>query len=185
MTKEFENELHDLAPFLADVKRQATDDPFKVPQLYFDTLADAVELRKLSPVLASLKAQSLDNQWLIIGLEWSDTAVIWSINRRPFRYLSLQKVPPCLVEWVFKDAANDIFMDKPKSKQQPPTSPEERTRCRYLPFRKPLPFTFRIGTAYGCIADDCGKGRNQLKYANLPQYVQFLRFSKHKWRFGG
>ena len=62
MTKEFDNELHDLSPFLADLKRQTKEDPFKVPQLYFDTLADAVELRELSPVLADLRAQSLDNQ---------------------------------------------------------------------------------------------------------------------------
>lgn len=62
MTKEFENELHDLSPFLADLKRQDKEDPFKVPIVYFDTLADAVELRALSPVLATLKQQSVDNQ---------------------------------------------------------------------------------------------------------------------------
>lgn len=63
MTKEFENELHDLSPFLADLKRQQKDDPFKVPQLYFDSLAEAVELRELSPVLAAMKRQqSVDNQ---------------------------------------------------------------------------------------------------------------------------
>ncbi len=62
MTKEFENELHDLSPFLADLKRQDKDDPFKVPKLYFEHLADAVELRELSPILADLKAQSVENQ---------------------------------------------------------------------------------------------------------------------------
>ncbi len=62
MTKEFENELHDLSPFLADLKRQDKADPFKVPIVYFDTLVDAVELHALSPVLAALKQQSVDNQ---------------------------------------------------------------------------------------------------------------------------
>ena len=62
MTKEFENELHELSPFLADLKWQATDDPFEVPNLYFDNLADAVELRELSPILANLKQQSADYQ---------------------------------------------------------------------------------------------------------------------------
>ncbi len=63
MKEEFENELRELSPFLADLKkRQAESDPFKVPKLYFDTLADAVELRELSPFLADLKQQQVDNQ---------------------------------------------------------------------------------------------------------------------------
>ena len=62
MTKEFENELHALSPFLADLKRQEEDNPFKVPKLYFDNLTDAVELRALSSILADLTQKNLDNQ---------------------------------------------------------------------------------------------------------------------------
>jgi hypothetical protein len=62
MTKEFENELHELSPLLADLKRRAESDPFKVPKLYFENLADAVELHDLSPILADLKQQRVANQ---------------------------------------------------------------------------------------------------------------------------
>ena len=59
MKEEFENELRELSPFLADLKKRQADDPFKTPTLYFDNLADAVELREASPVLADLKKQQV------------------------------------------------------------------------------------------------------------------------------
>jgi Glycosyl hydrolases family 16 len=102
------------------------------------------------------KKQSLDNQWITIGLEWSDTAIIWYANGQKMRHLSLNKIPPCMFEWVVRDAFGAVFMSRPK------------TLCQYKPYLPPEPFTFRIGTAYGCIAPDCGKGSNQLKYAKLP-----------------
>ncbi len=59
MKEEFENELRQLSPFLADLKKRQADDPFKTPTLYFDNLADAVELREASAVLADLKKQQV------------------------------------------------------------------------------------------------------------------------------
>ncbi len=55
MNKNFDNELNDelkdFAPFLADLKKQRKDDPFKTPKFYFDTLADKV-MEKAQPSLA-------------------------------------------------------------------------------------------------------------------------------------
>ena len=59
MKEEFENELRELSPFLADLKKRQAGDPFKTPILYFDNLADVVELREVSPVLADLKKQQV------------------------------------------------------------------------------------------------------------------------------
>ena len=42
MKEELENELQGLSPFLADLKKQQGDDPFKTPKFYFDNLADKV-----------------------------------------------------------------------------------------------------------------------------------------------
>ncbi len=42
MKREFEKELEELSPFLADLKKQRKDEPFKTPRLYFDNLADSV-----------------------------------------------------------------------------------------------------------------------------------------------
>lgn len=42
MKREFEKELEELSPFLADLKKQQKDEPFKTPRLYFDNLADSV-----------------------------------------------------------------------------------------------------------------------------------------------
>ena len=42
MKEEFEKELQELSPFLADLKKQQKQEPFKTPRLYFDTLADKV-----------------------------------------------------------------------------------------------------------------------------------------------
>lgn len=42
MKKEFEEEINELSPFLADLKKQQRQEPFKIPRLYFDTLADKV-----------------------------------------------------------------------------------------------------------------------------------------------
>jgi hypothetical protein len=42
MKEEFEKELQQLSPFLADLKKQQKQEPFKTPRLYFDTLADKV-----------------------------------------------------------------------------------------------------------------------------------------------
>lgn len=42
MKKEFEEEINELSPFLADLKKQQRQEPFKTPRLYFDTLADKV-----------------------------------------------------------------------------------------------------------------------------------------------
>lgn len=42
MKEDFEKELNELSPFLADLKKQQKQEPFKTPRLYFDTLADKV-----------------------------------------------------------------------------------------------------------------------------------------------
>ncbi len=42
MKREFEKELQELSPFLADLKKQQKDEPFKTPRLYFDNLANQV-----------------------------------------------------------------------------------------------------------------------------------------------
>lgn len=42
MKREFEKELQELSPFLADLKKQQKDEPFKTPRLYFDNLADSI-----------------------------------------------------------------------------------------------------------------------------------------------
>ncbi len=42
MKREFEKELQNLSPFLADLKKQQKDEPFKTPRLYFDNLTDSV-----------------------------------------------------------------------------------------------------------------------------------------------
>jgi hypothetical protein len=42
MKKEFEEEINELYPFLADLKKQQRQEPFRTPRLYFDTLADKV-----------------------------------------------------------------------------------------------------------------------------------------------
>ncbi len=42
MKREFEKELQDLSPFLADLKKQQKDEPYKTPRLYFDNLADQI-----------------------------------------------------------------------------------------------------------------------------------------------
>jgi hypothetical protein len=52
-----------LSPILADLKQQqAESEPFKVPNLYFYALADAVELREVSPFLADLKAKQAETE---------------------------------------------------------------------------------------------------------------------------
>lgn len=74
MKKALENELRDLSPFLADLKKQqANNDPFKVPTLYFDNLANAVELREASPFLADFKKQYADNQPFKVPKFYFDT----------------------------------------------------------------------------------------------------------------
>ena len=40
--EELENERQELSPFLADLKKQQGNDPFKTPKFYFDNLADKV-----------------------------------------------------------------------------------------------------------------------------------------------
>jgi hypothetical protein len=42
MKEELENEIRELSPFLADLKKRQGDDPFKTPKFYFDNLADKV-----------------------------------------------------------------------------------------------------------------------------------------------
>ncbi len=42
MKEELENELRELSPFLADLKKQQGNDSFKTPKFYFDNLADKV-----------------------------------------------------------------------------------------------------------------------------------------------
>jgi hypothetical protein len=42
MKEALENELRDVSPFLADLKKQRADDAFKTPKYYFDNLADTV-----------------------------------------------------------------------------------------------------------------------------------------------
>ncbi len=43
MKKEIEEELRNISPFLADLKKELADkEPFKTPKFYFDTLADNV-----------------------------------------------------------------------------------------------------------------------------------------------
>jgi hypothetical protein len=54
MKEDIENELRELSPFLADLKRQQPDtngkgQPFRTPKFYFDNLADRVK-EKTQPV---------------------------------------------------------------------------------------------------------------------------------------
>jgi hypothetical protein len=42
MKEALENELRDVSPFLADLKKQRADDAFQTPKYYFDNLADTV-----------------------------------------------------------------------------------------------------------------------------------------------
>jgi hypothetical protein len=42
MKEELENELRELSPFLADLKKREGNDQFKAPKFYFDNLADKV-----------------------------------------------------------------------------------------------------------------------------------------------
>ena len=42
MKEDFEKELQELSPFLADLKKKQNTEPFKTPRLYFDTLADKI-----------------------------------------------------------------------------------------------------------------------------------------------
>jgi hypothetical protein len=42
MKEDFEEELKNISPFLADLKKQKKDDGFNTPKYYFDTLADKV-----------------------------------------------------------------------------------------------------------------------------------------------
>ncbi len=42
MKEKFEKEFEDVSPFLADLKKQQKQEPFKTPRLYFDTLTDKV-----------------------------------------------------------------------------------------------------------------------------------------------
>ena len=58
MSKEFEKELRELSPFLADLKKQSPKEPFRTPRLYFDTLADkVVENAKTETVVAQAPPQ--------------------------------------------------------------------------------------------------------------------------------
>jgi hypothetical protein len=42
MKKEIENELNELSPLLADLKKRQDEDPFKTPKFYFDNLTDKI-----------------------------------------------------------------------------------------------------------------------------------------------
>jgi hypothetical protein len=48
MKEASENELNDLSPFLADLKKRQGGDPFKTPKFYFDNLTDKVLLEAKS-----------------------------------------------------------------------------------------------------------------------------------------
>lgn len=65
MKEEIENELRDISPFLADLKKEQ---PFKAPKFYFDTLADRV-IEKTQPTAApQYKAKksvsSMAGEWI-------------------------------------------------------------------------------------------------------------------------
>ena len=53
MKKEFEDELREISPFLADLKKSKEgEEPFRTPKFYFDTLADKVmEKAVVKPVI--------------------------------------------------------------------------------------------------------------------------------------
>lgn len=53
MKKEFEDELREISPFLADLKKSKEgEEPFRTPKFYFDTLADKVmEKAIVKPVI--------------------------------------------------------------------------------------------------------------------------------------
>ena len=62
MKEEIENELRELSPFLADLKRQLPDangkgQPFRTPKFYFDNLADKV-IEKTQPEAPPLRRES-------------------------------------------------------------------------------------------------------------------------------
>jgi hypothetical protein len=52
MKEELENELNELSPFLADLKKKQAGDAFKVPKFYFDNLADKIVAQaQTAPIL--------------------------------------------------------------------------------------------------------------------------------------
>ena len=90
MKEEFETELQDLSPFLADLKKQQKAEPFKTPRLYFDNLADSVLEKAKSetkPVEAPPQYKSRlgfgerINNWLSIAFKpkWALAALAFAL----------------------------------------------------------------------------------------------------------
>lgn len=99
MKEEFENELRELSPFLADLKKRQTGDPFKTPTLYFDNLADAVELREAAPVLADLKKQQARDPFKIPAFYFDTLADA----------VELRELSPILADLKQKQAETNPF----------------------------------------------------------------------------
>ena len=72
MKKEFEDELREISPFLADLKKSKEgEEPFRTPKFYFDTLADKVMEKAIAkPVITPPQYQArpslfeLAQQWI-------------------------------------------------------------------------------------------------------------------------
>ena len=110
MKEEFEKELQDLSPFLADLKKQQKAEPFKTPRLYFDNLADSV-LEKAKGETTTVKAPpqynshpsivERINSWLSIAFQpkWALSALAFALVAGAGWYaVQEQKTTPIAVE---------------------------------------------------------------------------------------
>ena len=90
MKEEFEKELQELSPFLADLKKQQKSEPFKTPRLYFDNLANQVlekakgetKTIKVPPQYSSFPSlANRINDWLSIAFQpkWALSALAFAL----------------------------------------------------------------------------------------------------------
>jgi hypothetical protein len=79
MKEDFENELRELSPFLADLKKQKKEDGFQTPKFYFETLADKV-LEKAQPKTVIVPPQYSNTPSLFTRVQaWLGSAL--SLNK--------------------------------------------------------------------------------------------------------
>jgi hypothetical protein len=63
MKEALENELRDVSPFLADLKKQRADDAFQTPKYYFDNLADTVLAQAKMPQKVAVESAKRTPQY--------------------------------------------------------------------------------------------------------------------------
>ncbi len=110
MKEEFEKELQELSPFLADLKKQQKSEPFKTPRLYFDNLADRI-LEKAHGETKTVKAPPQYNSrpsaaqringWLSVVFQpkWALSALAFTLVVGAGWYaVQQQKTTPIAVE---------------------------------------------------------------------------------------